>query len=201
MGRVATGRRATARLAAGLSLLELLLSLGLGLLLAGVVTQLLLAGGDQGLQLTRLLRERTWQRRSLALIRADLRRASALELGSGDGSACPLAGRRPVLQLRTAGGVITYAVGAPPSPIWRGQVLLRCGPAFGLYGEPSTGAPQNRVLVDALPPQGLSAERLERGRLRLQLEQRLPLAGGGQQTIATTLELAAPAPLPSPPSH
>ena len=181
---------------AGMTLLELLLALGLGLLLAAVVINLLLAGGDRGLRLARLLRERTWQRRSLALIRSDLRRAAALELGSATGAACPLAGRQPVLQLRTATGPITYAVGAPPSPIWRGQVLLRCGPAFGLYGEPSAGAAQNRVLLDGLPAQGLRAERLERGQLRLQLEQQLPLPGGSQQRIATTVVLAAPAPLP-----
>lgn len=181
---------------AGMTLLELLLALGLGLLLVAVVINLLLAGGDRGLRLARLLRERTWQRRSLALIRADLRRAAALELGSGAGAACPLAGRQPVLQLRTATGPITYAVGAPPSPIWRGQVLLRCGPAFGLYGEPSAGAAQNRVLLDGLAAPGLRAERLERGQLRLQLEQQLPLPGGSQQRIATTLVLTAPAPPP-----
>lgn len=179
-----------------MALLELLLALGLGLMLVAVVINLLLAGGDNGLRLARLLRERTWQRRSLTLIRADLRRAAALELASGVGSACPLAGRRPVLQLRTANGPITYAVGAPPSPIWRGQVLLRCGPAFGLYGEPSAGAAQNRVLLDGLADPGLRAERLERGRLRLLLEQHLPLPGGGKQRISTTLVLAAPAPPP-----
>lgn len=179
-----------------MTLLELLLALGLGLLLAAVVINLLLAGGDRGLRLARLARERTWQRRSLGLIRADLRRAAALELGSGVGAACSMAGRRPVLQLRSASGVITYAVGAPPSPIWRGQVLLRCGPAFGLYGEPSAGAPQNRVLLDGLPAEGegegLRAERLERSQLRLELEQQLPLPGGGQQRIATRVEVAAP---------
>ncbi len=181
------------RSAAGLSLLELLLALGLGLLLAAAVINLLLAGGDRGLRLARLMRERTWQRRSLALIRADLRRAAALELGSGEGAACPLAGRRPVLHLRTSHGPITYAVGAPPSPIWRGRVLLRCGPAFGLYGEPSAGAPQNRVLLDGLAEQGLRAELLERGQVRLQLEQHLPLPNGSEQTIATTMTLAPPA--------
>jgi hypothetical protein len=75
-------------------------------------------------------------------------------------------------------------------------VLLRCGPAFGLYGEPSAGAAQNRVLLDGLAAPGLRAERLERGQLRLQLEQQLPLPGGSQQRIATTLVLTAPAPPP-----
>ena len=48
---------------------------------------------------------------------------------------------------------IVYSVGAAPSPIWRGQVLMRCGPAYGLDGrmDPTSNA-QNRVLLDALPP-------------------------------------------------
>ena len=193
MNHLGRGDRRGEPSAAGPSLLELLLALGLGLLLAAAVINLLLAGGDRGLRLARLMRERTWQRRSLALIRADLRRAAALELDSGEGAACPLAGRRPVLHLHTAHGPITYAVGAPPSPIWRGRVLLRCGPAFGLYGEPSAGAPQNRVLLDGLAEQGLRAELLERGQVRLLLEQHLPLPNGSEQTIATTMTLVPPA--------
>ena len=44
-----------------------------------------------------------------------------------------------------------YSLGAAPSPIWRGTVLMRCGPAFDLKGQPSaTGQPQNRVVLDAV---------------------------------------------------
>jgi type II secretory pathway pseudopilin PulG len=181
------------RRAAGFSLLELLLAACLGLLLWGVMLRLLMAEGDQGARLARLARERLWQRRSLDLIRADLRRAERVEVDSaGNGAACPMAGRRPVLHLHTDTGPITYAVGPPPSPIWRGQVLLRCGPAFDLHGVPSGADPLNRVLLDGLSPQGLTVEAQEEGLLRLELEQSLPRGGGASQRIATTMHLPAP---------
>lgn len=42
-------------------------------------------------------------------------------------------------------------MGAPPSRIWRGAVLLRCGPAYGLDGWLQAGtAPVQRVVLDAL---------------------------------------------------
>jgi len=42
-------------------------------------------------------------------------------------------------------------VGPAPSAIWRGRVLMRCGPAYGLDGRLSAGsAPQNRVVIDGL---------------------------------------------------
>jgi hypothetical protein len=62
-----------------------------------------------------------------------------------------LAGRSPVLHVSTASGAITYSVGAAPSAIWRGQVLMRCGPAYGLDGELTTGTQAlNRVVIDGL---------------------------------------------------
>jgi hypothetical protein len=179
--------------ARGFSLLELLLAACLGLLLWGVTLRLLLAEGDQGARLARLARERLWQRRSLDLIRSDLRRAERMDLNPSQvGAACPMAGRRPVLHLHSEPGPVTYAVGPPPSPIWRGQVLLRCGPAFGLYGEPSRADPLHRVLLDGLSPRGLIAESPQAGVLRLELEQELALAGGSVQRIATVVTLAAP---------
>jgi hypothetical protein len=68
---------------------------------------------------------------------------------------CGLSGRTPVLQLRTrlqAGqGVITYSVGAAPSGIWEGQVLVRCGPAYGIDGGVNpTASFQSRVVIDRL---------------------------------------------------
>jgi hypothetical protein len=68
---------------------------------------------------------------------------------------CGLNGRTPVLQLRTptAAGeaTVTYSVGAAPSGIWEGRVLVRCGPAYGLDGgvNPSS-AFQGRVVLDRL---------------------------------------------------
>jgi hypothetical protein len=63
----------------------------------------------------------------------------------------------PVLQMNTSAGPITYSVGAPPSAIWQGQVLMRCGPAYGLHGTLAVGGqPQNRVLIDGLTDQPAS---------------------------------------------
>ena len=47
--------------------------------------------------------------------------------------------------------MIVYSVGQAPSAIWQGQVLMRCGPAYGLDGQvrPAT-AYQNRVVLDSL---------------------------------------------------
>ena len=136
------------------SLLELLLALALGMLLSGVMLQALLAEGQNSSRLSRLLRERAAQRRTLELVKLDLRRATALSPDpAGEQPACGLGGRLAVLHLSTPAGPITYSVGAAPSGIWRGRVLLRCGPAFGLDGEPALGSQaQNRVVIDGLDP-------------------------------------------------
>ena len=65
-----------------------------------------------------------------------------------------------MLLLTTAAGVITYSRGASPSSIWRGEVVMRCGPAYGMDGRLTSGAAQNRVVLDQLPQDeghGLSA--------------------------------------------
>ena len=136
----------------GFSLVELMLSLSLGLALSGVMLQALMAEGQNGARFSRLLRERAAQRRALELIKSDVLQSTAvsstpaLELHT-----CSLAGRKPVLHLITAAGPITYSVGEAPSRIWRGQVLMRCGPAYGLDGRLTHGSrPNNRVLIDAL---------------------------------------------------
>ena len=186
--RPGPGHRRAAR---AFTLVELLLALGMGLALSAVVVQLLLAEARQGALLVRQWRERTFQRRTLDLVRGDLQRAVAIRVGSAVGSPCPLAGREPVLQLSTAEGAITYTVGLPPSPIWRGRVLMRCGPAFGLDGEPSRGASQNRVVIDALAPAGFRAEIQGPGQVRLGMEQELPLVQGGVQRLASGVVVAA----------
>jgi hypothetical protein len=179
------------RAARAFTLVELMLALGMGLALSAVLVQLLLAEGRQGAVLVRQWRERTFQRRTLDLVRDDLRRAVAIRVGSAVASPCPLAGREPVLQLSTDEGAITYTVGLPPSPIWRGRVLMRCGPAFGLDGEPSQGASQNRVVIDALVPKGFRAEIQGVGQVRLGMEQEFPLAHGGVQRLVSGVVVAA----------
>jgi hypothetical protein len=197
--RAGAGRPAAARgPAAGLTLLELLLALGLGMMLFMLIVQSLLMHDHGQERLMRLLRERGVQRRTLALLRAELLRAERLELGPSRTlvSSCSLAGRRPILHLQIAQGTVSYSLGAPPSAIWRGQVLMRCGPAYGLDGEPSEGASQNRVLLDGLATGGFEASLLEPTRLRLRLIQQFRLRDGSQQTIASTLELAMAEPRP-----
>jgi hypothetical protein len=169
-----------------------MLALGMGLVLSTVVVQWLLAEGRQGALLVRQWRERTFQRRTLDLVRDDLRRAVGIRVGSAEASPCPLSGREPVLQIRTATGPITYTVGLPPSPIWRGRVLMRCGPAFGLDGEPSLGASQNRVVIDALVTAGFRAEIQGLGQVRLAMEQEFRPLHGGVNKLTTAVVVAAP---------
>ena len=137
----------------GFSLVELMLALSLGVALSGAMLQGLFAEGQNGARLSRLLQERATQRRTLSLIKGDLAAATAVsETPEQEQHACNLAGRRPVLHLTTPAGPITYALGAAPSAIWRGQVLMRCGPAFGLDGQlKPQSQPVNRVVLDALP--------------------------------------------------
>ncbi|NQV10172.1 MAG: hypothetical protein HQ527_03240 [Cyanobacteria bacterium] len=139
----------------GFSLVELLLAMGLGLLFCGVVVQALLGEGMNAGRFSRLLRERANQGRALDLIQADLQRTTAVAPDPERyGSACGMAGRPAVLQLRTPEGTITYSVGAAPSGLWQGRVLVRCGPAFGLDGQVSAGTTfQSRVVLDGLAAQ------------------------------------------------
>jgi len=175
----------------GFSLAELLVAVSLGLLLWGVVLQALVAEGRQVERLARQVRERGQQRRVLALLRGELQRATRVDLALGTGAACGLGGRDPVLQLQTPAGPITYTVGSPPSPIWRRRVLMRCGPAYGLDGEPSAGAAQNRVLLDGLSQPGLEAAVEPDGLVHLRLRQEFAPSGGGTQRIETEVRVLA----------
>lgn len=176
----------------GLTLVELLLGLGLGMALFVTLLQALLLHSRGNERLVRLMRERGVQRRTLALLRDEILRAERLELGESLAlqPACSLAGRRPVLHLQTPQGTISYTLGAPPSAIWRGQVLMRCGPAYGLDGEPSSGSSQNRVLLDGLANGGFEASRSGPARLQLRLEQQFRLVDGSLQTISGGMEMA-----------
>lgn len=149
---------------AGFSLVELMLSLSLGLVFSGSILQGLIAEGQNGARLSRLMRERAAQQRTLELLKQDLAQATAVSATPDlEQHSCSLAGRRVVLHLRTGVGPITYSLGAPPSGIWRGQVLMRCGPSFGLDGLiTGSSTPLNRVVLDGLAarstqPPGCSA--------------------------------------------
>lgn len=138
----------------GFTLLDALLAVCIGSVLAMGMLQGLLADARIAQRLSRQIHERQNQARLFDLLHSDLSQATdisphpELEI-----SACSLAGRQAVLHLSTASGPITYSVGAPPSAIWRGQVLMRCGPAYGLDGMvPESATAVSRVMLDALPP-------------------------------------------------
>ena len=137
---------------AGFSLLELLLACSLGFLVFGVAANALFSEQRLGSRMGGLLRQRQLLLRVHQLIKADVKRGIALapELAS----ACNLAGRQLWLQILGAdGSITTFSLGSPPSPIWRGQVLMRCGPAYGLEGQIKAGTrSQNRVVLDGLAP-------------------------------------------------
>lgn len=149
MCRLPLARRWTA----GFSLVELLVVLVLSAGLAAVLLQALAAESRAAQRLGQLLRERQLGLRALELVRQELLLAQASSVERRWDPGCSLGERLVVLQLQTPAGVITYSQGAAPSPIWRSPVLMRCGPAYGLAGELSSGQPQNRVLLDGLPPQ------------------------------------------------
>ena len=162
----------------GFSLVELLLALVIGCGLSGGLLQALLAEGSNGQRLGRLLRARGVARRTLELVRGDLLQAQGQADPAVLPPACNLAGRSVVLHLATAAGPITYSLGKPAEPIWRGRVLMRCGPAYGLHGELGSGAAQNRVVLDALAStDGFRAEPGADGVLRLELQQSWPDGG------------------------
>jgi hypothetical protein len=171
----------------GFSLVDLLLSLSIGALLSGTLFQSLIGDLQSGQRLTRLLRERQFQQRTLRLIASDVNRADAISPDpQHEQHACSLAGRLPVLHLSTSAGPITYSVGDAPSPIWRGQVLMRCGPAFALDGSWNTrSTPQNRVISDGLaakPPIWTNCETVAGYPAKDDLQ--LDLAGSSRQAFS-----------------
>ena len=186
----------------GFTLLELLLALSLGTLLCALMLRLI--GAD--LQLCRAmavrLSESSRQRRSLELIREELGLAHGWMVNPPVPNRwpCRMSGRRPVLAIATqlddsqarGEGVIVYSVGSAPDSIWRGQVLMRCGPAYSLDGVPNVrGAFQNRVLLDALPlsmGSGFTAsQHPQLPVLQLEIEQQLPSGSVEQRTLRSRL--------------
>lgn len=162
----------------GFSLVELLLALGLALILCGGIAKMQVSLQRSADLAMRVMRERRFQDRTLDLIRADVLRSQAIGLGGSITGPCGLGGRRSVLELQTEAGTIVYSQGIPPSSIWRGQVLMRCGPAYSLTGEASLGQFQNRVLIDGLQSEGFTAQNLDGTRLQLRLIQEFVGPGG-----------------------
>lgn len=176
----------------GFSLVELLVALAVALTMAAAVIQGLAGASRGGERLMLLLRERQVARRSLALLRSEMAVAKSWQAGpaAGVGAECALGGRSPVLSMETEGRQITYSVGTPPSQIWRGLVLMRCGPAYGLAGEISGGASQNRVVMDGLTSEGLRVETDSSGVVKLRLEQAFRLRGGQNQLLRSSILVA-----------
>ena len=139
----------------GFTLIELVLAAAIALLVFGAGLQLLLGETRHGSQLAQGLLLRRLQRRTLQLVRDDLRSATSWEI-TPEASAdwpCPLSGRQPLLAIQFSqdAPVVLYSLGTAPSSIWVGPVLMRCGPAFDLQGRPSReGAFQNRVVLDGI---------------------------------------------------
>nr|WP_277874970.1 prepilin-type N-terminal cleavage/methylation domain-containing protein [Cyanobium sp. FACHB-13342] len=181
----------------GFSLVELLLALAIGCGLSGVLLHALVAEGANSQRFGRLLRERAVAQRTLELVRGDLLQAGGLADPLVVRPACNLAGRTVVLHLAPAAGnpdavPITYSLGKPAEPIWRGRVLMRCGPAYGLHGELGRGAAQNRVVIDALAPsEGFRAQPDgPTGLLQLELQQVWGDGGSLHTQLPVALALA-----------
>ena len=169
-------------------LVELLVALAVALTVAAGVIQGLAGASRSGERLVLLLRERQVARRTLALLRSELKVSQRWQVGpdASMGAECTLGGRAPMLQFEINGRRITYSVGIPPSQIWRGWVLMRCGPAYGLSGELSDGVAQNRVLIDALAPEGFQVEADALGVLHLRLDQVFRPRGGSPMVIKSS---------------
>ena len=166
------------RIDAGFTLVELLLAAGLGALISSLALQLLAGHALQSGVLAQRWQQRRLQRRTLQLLKADLAKADHWQLKpTWDPQwSCSVGSRQPLLAIHSADGspAVVYSLGAPPSAIWRGQVLVRCGPSFDLQGRPSRfGAYQNRVVLDQVEAL-LVEEDPDRPLLRLELQQRMP---------------------------
>ena len=187
---------------AGFTLLELMLVLSLGTLLFALLLRVIGADLRLGRAMALRLSESSRQRRSLELIREELGLAHGWMADPPVSTRwpCRMSGRRPVLAIATqeadaqARGdrAIVYSVGSAPDAIWRGQVLMRCGPAYSLDGVPNLrGAFQNRVLLDALPHDigsGFTARPHPQWPvLELEIEQQLPSSSGVPRSLRSRL--------------
>jgi hypothetical protein len=69
---------------------------------------------------------------------------------------------------------------------------MRCGPAYGLSGELSDGAAQNRVLIDGLAPEGFQVDGDAQGVLHLRLDQAFRPRSGSPVVIKTSTFVGTP---------
>ena len=197
-----TRSRSTAAGSSGFTLLELMLALAIGALLFALMLRLIGADLQLGRAMALRLSESSRQRRSLELIREELGSAHGwmVDPPVSNRWPCRMNGRRPVLAIATqqadaqarADRAIVYSVGSAPDAIWRGEVLMRCGPAYSLDGVPNLrGAFQNRVLLDALPNDivsGFTARPHPQWPvLQLELEQQLPSSSGAARSLRSRL--------------
>ena len=187
----------------GFTLLELLLALTLGTALFALLLRLIGADLRLGSAMAQRLQTSGLQRRTLELIRDELASGHGWMVDPPPSNSwpCSLSGRRAVLAIALGAGdpdarggeVIVYSVGQAPSAIWRGQVLMRCGPAYDLSGVLNLeGAYQNRVLLDALPEgavPGFSAQdHPTLPLLQLELEQAIPDGSGRARRFQSRLD-------------
>ena len=194
--------RSTAAGSSGFTLLELMLALAIGALLFALMLRLIGADLQLGRAMALRLSESSRQRRSLELIREELGSAHGwmVDPPVSNRWPCRMNGRRPVLAIATqqadaqarADRAIVYSVGSAPDAIWRGEVLMRCGPAYSLDGVPNLqGAFQNRVLLDALPNDigsGFTARPHPQWPvLQLEVEQQLPSSSGAPRSLRSRL--------------
>lgn len=175
-------------------LVELLLALSLGLVVVGLIAQALLAESGHARRLGRLLRERLVAQRALALIADEVQQAQLITRAAptGDTTGCGLSGRQVRLHLELPAGPITYSVETNPNKIWRGDVLMRCGPAYGLDGALHADTRESSVLVDAVAGTTLTAQATGGGIL-LQLERHFSDGGGATDQLRVELPAAGPA--------
>ena len=143
----------------GFTLVELMIALAVGLLVMAGAAQALVGSVALSRRWGDELRQREFDQRARRLIQLDRQAAdevlegAAAEVAAPGEAACGLAGRRPLLHLRLPDGQppITWTLGSAPSAIWRGPVLMRCGPAYSLEGRLNLdGAWQNRVVLDGM---------------------------------------------------
>ena len=92
----------------------------------------------------------------------DLDRVSSwrIDPDPSGGWPCALVDRQPKLAItpRDGSDPVLYSLCPAPSSIWRGDVLMRCGPAFDLRGGIRSGSRyRNRVVLQATD--GFVAER------------------------------------------
>ena len=184
----------------GFSLLELLLALALGLTLVAVIGEALLGEVGQSGRLARILRERSVSQRALELMRMELQEAPVVRVmpGAIQRDGCGLTGRAVLLHLDfTPDGVlpdrdVTYSLERKPDPIWRGQALMRCGPAYGLDGQMEDSSAVSRIWLDALRVDGITITRYRNSGLKLSLFRLLQQPGNEQYQINVVLLIPVP---------